>query len=376
MISLKKIWTHKASSPILKLLCQDINGDGEPEIIAFSQEGDIIILNAEGTLLFSDEITKNSAIYTAKIWDINSDGKLELIVGAIDGLLRVFQFRPELTLEALWAHSFGANINGLILEDINGDSHTDLLVYSLDNSLRVLNTKTGDLIWAQMFEEGIGDAIIIKDLETAHKKQVAACGNDGTLRIFDGRDGTLRWFKRYPNKLRSLSEIRIANTSLLICGGDDKKLYYIDINRQEQVAQLSFSDYIWNIQHISDHSTSNLMIYTYSFAFLYQTTSKESEPFTSQFLYLNQNSQSTWQIKGINVECVNTIVKDGKIYILLGTTMGKVLIVEETSGIIIRDAKSSSSINCLDFLSGDNLVLAGDDNGEINAYEFKNGRIL
>ncbi|TXT65930.1 MAG: hypothetical protein BAJALOKI3v1_60069 [Promethearchaeota archaeon] len=374
MISLKKIWTYKVSSPILELLCQDINGDGKTEIIAFNQEGDIIILNAEGTLLFSDDITNKSAIYATKIGNINSDGHLELIVGAMDGLLRVFRFRPDLTLEALWAHSFGANINGLILDDITGDSQTDLLAYSLDNSLRVLNSKTGDLIWGQMFEEGIGDAIIMKDFESPHKKQVAACGNDGTLRIFDGCNGKLRWFKRYPNKLRSLAEIRVANTSLLICGGDDKKLYYIDKKYQEQVAQLSFSDYIWNIQHLSNLSTSNLLVYTYSFAFLYQIPSKESVAFTSQLLFFNQNSQSTWQIKGINLECVDTFMKDENSYILLGTTTGKMLIIEETSGIIICGIKCSSSINCVEFLSGVNLVLSGNDNGEINAYEFKNGR--
>jgi WD40 repeat protein len=374
MISLKKIWTYKVSSPILELLCQDINGDGKTEIIAFNQEGDIIILNAEGILLFSDDITNKSAIYATKIGNINSDGHLELIVGAMDGLLRVFRFRPDLTLEALWAHPFGANINGLILDDITGDSQTDLLAYSLDNSLRVLNSKTGDLIWGQMFEEGIGDAIIMKDFESPHKKQVAACGNDGTLRIFDGCDGKLRWFKRYPNKLRSLAEIRIANTSLLICGGDDKKLYYIDKKYQEQVAQLSFSDYIWNIEHLSNLSTSNLLVYTYSFAFLYQIPSKESVAFTSQLLFFNQNSQSTWQIKGINLECVDTFMKDENSYILLGTTTGKMLIIEETSGIIICGTKCSSSINCVEFLSGVNLVLSGNDNGEINAYEFKNGR--
>jgi len=372
MNSLRKMWTYSHKHPILRLLTRDINKDGRDEIIATTQKGEIIILNPEGKILFKETIPNKTAIYSIKITDITENNELELIIGTMDGKLRVFSIKhkKKISLEPLWGHSFGANIIGFLIEDINQDSQLDLIVYSLDKSLRVLDGKDGELIWAQMFEEGIGDAIILEKEKPISHYQIAACGNDGTLRIFDGTDGSLEWFKKYPNKLRALNQFTIQNTHLLICGGDDKELYYIDRKTHEKVAQLTFSDYIWRIGSFSEINSSTLFINTYSFAFLYENTPNRHLKFTSQFFYLNSKQKTSWQVKGVNIEAVELLKRVDGAYISLASTNGQIMIIDEASGNIISKTKEESSINCISYISKDNLLLTGNDNGEINAYYF------
>lgn len=371
MKKLKMLWKYLHEKPILRLLSQDINADGHDEIIATTQNGEVLIFDMEGIPIFRENLSENSSIFSVEIEDINKDGDLNLILGAMDGMLRVFRIKEDFSLEPLWAHSFSANISGILVEDINQDSRKNLIVHSLDKSLRVLKGEDGELVWAQMFEKGVGEVIILKKDKVNSHHQVAACGNDGTLRIFDGNDGSLEWFKKYPNKLRSLCQFTILNTPLLICGGDDKELYYINRNTHKEVARLPFSDYIWRVISFTELISSNLFINTYSFAFLYENNLRKPLKFTSQIAYANPEQGNFWKIKGVNLEAVNLLKKEDQNYFCFTSTNGQILLVDESSGKILANTKESSSINCLSYISNEDLLLTGNNSGEINAYIFE-----
>ncbi|MFO7796940.1 MAG: hypothetical protein ACQERB_15860 [Promethearchaeati archaeon] len=370
MNSLTKLWTYSHTNPILRILTRDLNGNGQKEIIVTTQNGELLILNTNGTLLFKDTITEKKAIYTINVRDITQNGNLELIIGSMDGLLRTFTIDSSLHLHSLWAHTFGGNINGILIDDITLDSKLELIVYSLDKSLRVLNSKSGELIWAQMFEKGIGDAKIIEDINFKSQKIIVACGNDGTLRIFRGEDGELLWFKKFDNKLRTFTTFSISDTPIFICGGDEKELYYINRENHATIAKLSFSDYIWSCKSYPIRSPTAFLMSTYSYAYLYPNDT-QNLAYTSQVLYLNTAEEISWQLQGLNVEKFKSIKNNQENFIALCTTEGCLLLVEEKSGKIHSFKHEHSCINDIAYNSNSDLIFTSNDSGEINAYSLK-----
>jgi len=370
MYSLTKLWTYSHAKPVLRLLTRDLDGNGRKEVIATTQNGELLILNTNGTLLFKNAITENKAIYAIKVKDITQNGNLELIIGSMDGLLRIFTIGSNLHLHSLWAHTFGGNINGILIDDITGDSKLELMAYSLDKSVRVLNSESGELIWAQMFEKGIGDARIIEDIKFESQKIIVACGNDGTLRIFKGKDGELLWFKKFANKLRTVTAFSILDTPIFICGGDEKELYYINRENHATIAKLSFSDYIWACKSYPLRSPTALLMSTYSYAYLYPNNTKDLS-YTSQLLYLNTAEGISWQLKGVNVEHFKKFESNQKKFIALCTTEGWLLLVEEQNGKIYSLNHEPSCINDIAYNNNSEMIVTSNNSGEVNAYTLK-----
>ena len=91
MMYIKERWDFINSESILGIEVGDINNNGSYEIIAFSKSGRILILSMKGKLISELEIAKESSIWNGKICDIDSDRKNEVILGGLDGLLRVFK---------------------------------------------------------------------------------------------------------------------------------------------------------------------------------------------------------------------------------------------------------------------------------------------
>jgi len=81
-----------------------------------------------------------------EVQDIDNDNKNELILGGLDGLLRVFKCNSSYELEIFWEHPFGASISGFLVSDINNDNLNEIIAYYIDKLLRVLNPLYGYLI--------------------------------------------------------------------------------------------------------------------------------------------------------------------------------------------------------------------------------------
>jgi len=364
----KERWDFLNGESILGIEIGDVNNNGQTEIIAFSKSGKILILSIEGKLISELEISENSSIWQAKICDIDRDDKNEVILGGLDGLLRVFKCNPSYELKPFWAHQFGASISGFLFEDINNDNIDEIIAYSIDKSLRVLNPINGSLIWGQIFEEGIGDAIIYRDSADFRTKEVIACGNDGSIRVFKGKDGDLVWFKRFKDKIRCVSIFKSKNRDLVVCGGDDKKLHLIDKLTQEEIKSIQFDDYVWKCFSFLYNDENYLLVSSYSFEYFDKSFKIEDIEFSSKLTCLNQKLEIKWEITHINTECLIQTKIGSNAYIILGTTKGKLLIIDEVSGKIITKIQKKSCLNDLKYDLKSNILIACHDNGSIFAY--------
>ncbi|MBY8988198.1 MAG: hypothetical protein KGD61_07060, partial [Candidatus Lokiarchaeota archaeon] len=314
------------------------------------------------------EISDNSSIWQAKICDIDRDNKNEVILGGLDGLLRTFKCNSFYELKPFWAHQFGASISGFFLADINDDGIEEIMAYSIDKSLRCLKPFDGSLIWGQIFEAGIGEAILWQDSLNPLTLEIIACGNDGTIRSFKGKNGELLWFKRFQDKLRCVSSLKSNNKELIVCGGDDKKLHIIEKNTQEELKTFQFDDFVWKCSSFNLEKESNLFVSTYSFDFFDSSTKIEDIEFSSKILCLNSELEKKWEIENINLECFLQAEIFSNSYFIIGTTKGTLLILEAGSGKVVAEISKGSCVNDIKYDSELNILITCHDNGSLFAY--------
>ncbi|MFX1434939.1 MAG: hypothetical protein ACFFB1_14290 [Promethearchaeota archaeon] len=365
-MNIEKIWDFNANEQLLGVELGNLIEGNNKQIITYTKSGKILIFSLNGKLLFKDEITKNTPIWKALIYDIDNDGKEELLLGGMDGVLRVFKYKAEFKLKHYWTHRFNSSIGGILVDDINYDGINEIISFSLDKSLRVLNPLDGSLIWGQIFEEGIGDALIWRNLKDPNEIEIIACGNDGTIRIFDNKYGELLWFKRFSNKVRCLSYMCSYQYDYLVCGGDDKKIHIIDKERKKEIKTFESDDIIWKCLSFPPHQHNNLLVSSYSFEFL--DNSIKDIKFKSKVMCFNENLGVKWEYKNVNAEILSYINALENKCIVIGTTRGYLMLLDELNGKILAQINNPSCLNGLYFDNDSMTLVTCHDNGYIYAF--------
>jgi len=368
MINLEEKWQYRIDEPILQIEIGDVNNNGQNEIIAVSKSGRLLILSLTGKVLADKKITEESSIWKIEVSDIDDDDKNEIILGGLDGLLRVFKCNSSYELEIFWKHQFGASISGFLIYDINNDNLNEVIAYSIDKSLRVLNPLDGSLIWGQLFEDGIGDAIVWQDSSELALKEVVAVGNDGTVRIFKGLKGELSWFKRYTDKIRCVFLFKSNREEFIVCGGDDKMLHIIEKRSHDEIKTIQFQEYVWKCSQFESMRNYNLLVSTYSFDFFDSSINIDNLEFNSKLMCFNQDLDIIWEINNINVEVVSRIILEGTNFFIIGTTRGRILLIEDNTGKILAEIKKKSCVNDVKFDSDINTLITCHDDGSLFAY--------
>ena len=366
---IQKIWEYKCAKQILGLETGDFTSNNNQEIIAFSRSGKIYIFSLEGQLLFDAEITDNSPIWNLKIGDIDENNCHKVVIGGLDGLLRTFDLYPTLSLDPLWVHKFGSSISGMLLQDINGDGKKEIVAYSLDKSLRALSLLDGSLIWGQLFEDGISDAIVIKeDDHDPDKNILVAVGYDGTIRSYNCVNGDLLGFMKFSNNIRTLTSFSLLDKEVLVCGGDDKRVHFLDRNLKFEIETLKFNDFVWKLKPFKFMNNSLLLISTYSFDFLDDSIPINEQQFSSKLTCLDTNLDVKWELNNINVEVIVPCLSDPLNSIIIGTTKGEILMLDPLEGKVLTNFSTSSCVNDIKIDFPSNLIVSCHDDGSINAY--------
>jgi len=368
MIDLEEKWRYRIEEPILQIEIGDVNNNGQNEIIAVSKSGRLLILSSTGKVIADKKITEKSSIWKVEVRDIDNDNKNEIILAGLDGLLRIFKCNLSYELEMSWKHQFGASISGFLVSDINNDSLNEIIAYSIDKSLRILNPLDGSLIWGQLFEDGIGDAIVWQDTLESNLKEVIAAGNDGTIRIFKGMNGELSWFKRYNDKIRCVSLFKSNGNELIVCGGDDKMLHFIEKRSHNEIKTIQCQEYVWKCSQFEFMKNYNLLVSTYSFDFFDSLNNIDDLEFNSKVMCFNQDLDISWEINNVNVETVSHVILKGLKFFIIGTTKGKTLLVEDITGKILAKIKKKSCVNDAKFDLDTKTLITCHDDGSLFAY--------
>lgn len=231
-------WTYDSKS---NLLCgpsiSDLRGDGTEEILIATKSGTIILLDENAhlrweycisekidsvDLMFLETESVNSILTPPHAYDIDGDGKKEILFGTQLGTLYVLTSDGKL----LWKFPTASAIRGGVLcADINNDGKTEIIFGSDDKKLYVLSNK-GRLLWSHTAGSGIQTTPAISQKQ----KSIIFGDDDGNITCISF-DKKLLWSYQTGGKI--LAEAAIATltneeTEIIFCGSTDNTLYAID----------------------------------------------------------------------------------------------------------------------------------------------------
>lgn len=250
------IWEFKLQDEELEI--NDINGikfDDDSGVVFVYTETTIFGIKSEnGKEIWKYEISDGLRMSNYhKIEDINLDGELDLIVDTIEGTIIVLDIEDG---TELWR--FKTPIMGTLNKEFSDlSSHEGMeLVYMNYHIVHVLNTQTGKEIWNSADTNDNLDIIISFDLVDLYgyndKLEVIIRSPDG-IYILDGEDGKILGKINFNMDLAEFELEDMYNTKILdidsdgdddFCGEIDEVMYAFDLKNGDKIWEFSTGDHI------------------------------------------------------------------------------------------------------------------------------------
>ena len=135
----------------------DLNGDGQPEILVGCDDDALYAFDAAGRLLPGWPRRTGGDVYSSPaVADVDGDGRLEVVVGSDDG--GVYVWRGDGTLLPGWPQRTDGFVSASpVLADVDGDGRPEVVIGSWDGGVYVWRgdgtplpgwpQKTGHFVW-------------------------------------------------------------------------------------------------------------------------------------------------------------------------------------------------------------------------------------
>ena len=86
---------------------------------------------------------------------------------------------------------------------------------------------------------------------------------------------------------------------------------------------------------------------------------------------LNEYFNTKWELKGYNIEYLTAIKIYSRVLILVGTTKGELIIINEQTGTMISKIINNSCVNMIQLLIDTELLFSCYDDGTIAAHNLE-----
>lgn len=167
-------------------------------------------------------IYENETFLTPVVFDLDKDGKNEIILTSKEGNLYVIKNFNEIYFAYRTNEKIRTSATVADLDD------SILIFFSAGRVLYALNSK-GEILFGFVASSEITSAARIYDLNNDNKKEIIFGCEDGTLYILDGKGNEISKFKAqggiesYP----AIADINKDGTKDIVFGSKDNKLYVI-----------------------------------------------------------------------------------------------------------------------------------------------------
>ena len=232
-----KKWDFNTESTLLAgPAVYDVDKDGKKEIVIGTKDGRVIMFDEEGKVrwtynirnkvsevdeYFQDAEAANSINGSPVIADINNDGQNEIIFGTEDGLL----YAIDSSGVFLWKYKVGDAIrSSVLLHDFNKDDMHEIIFGSTDGNLYVVSAN-GELIWKHEGHSPIESTPI----NIPHTNEVVFGCDDGTIKCVGLKEGAV-WSYQTNGKISAqavISDLYNDNRMFVVVGSSDFSLYVL-----------------------------------------------------------------------------------------------------------------------------------------------------
>lgn len=127
-------WQAEAGGAIRSLAAVDLNGDGAAEVVVGTAAGNVVALTSTGSLLWQQRL--NGPVTTLAVANLDGDGVPDLLAGDSAGIVTALAADGR----SLWrSRFFESSIAALVAGDIDGDGRVEVILGGVDGHLMVLD---------------------------------------------------------------------------------------------------------------------------------------------------------------------------------------------------------------------------------------------
>lgn len=198
----------------------------KPFIVTGGIEKKIYVYNTNLEII--QEIEFDGWIRAITVCDLDKNNNNEFAVASGDNTLRVFKYSNH-SYEEFWKKTFEKKVSAVGAGDINGDGRIEIIAGSWDNIIKVFDGLTGELLWELYFDDWI-TLIKIIDVNWDGIPEIVVGLKKGQFGVINGFTGECYWDYSFSKKINDCDQISLGNNEFpyLVLGGDDKFLYIFD----------------------------------------------------------------------------------------------------------------------------------------------------
>lgn len=176
--------TRDLWSPVIDMLGVDLDGDGQDEIIGYTQNARLFVLRGTDLQdIWNTQEGRFKSIQSLTAADVDEDGQVELVLVA-DQRLRIHSGLRD-TEE--WVSSKPYNDQDIAVGDVDGDGKLEIVLISG----LVLDALFREEEWR--YDPGFGIEMDLFDIDRDGKLEVIGVGADGLIRVFDIDERRVKW---------------------------------------------------------------------------------------------------------------------------------------------------------------------------------------
>jgi outer membrane protein assembly factor BamB/uncharacterized protein YycO len=233
----------------------DVDSDGKLEVIIGSHDKNIYALNGEdGSKRWS--YTTGGAVFSSPaLGDIDGDGKLEVVVGSRDH--KIYALNGEDGTKC-WSYTTGDEIfSSPALGDVDGDGKLEIIIGSGDFKIYALNGEDGSKLWSYTTYYCIESSPALGDIDGDGKLEVIIGSYDYDYKIYalNGEDGSKLWSYTTGNWVYSspsLGDLDADGKLEIVIGSRDNNLYALNGENGKKIWSYTTGDHVESTPALGD----------------------------------------------------------------------------------------------------------------------------
>ena len=219
---MRPLWRYPTEEVVWDLAAGDMDGDGESELVAGSQDKNVYLLTSGGALLW--KYTARAAVYTVALADLEGDGQGEVIAGSDDNNIYALSSDGRL----LWRYTTGSRVTEVVVHDLEGDGGQEILAGSWDGYLYLLGGD-GELRWRTYLSGGATD-IRVADLQKDGLGEIIVASEEGEVAAFTS-EGERLWSYEAGGYIREIDVYDIEGQKIVV-GSSEGVIYLLSSEGQ------------------------------------------------------------------------------------------------------------------------------------------------
>ena len=225
--------TPTAYGPFIGPERGDLDGDGRDEIAVvykasqYSGSGcGIMVLDAASRRLRTMSAlipgdTGTCYVTDLKLRDVNRDGRLEILTAAQYSGINIVRFNADNSLQLIWSSSSSSYFYSVVADDIDNDSETEIIGGASDGYVYVydFSQNPGPLEWQSLYLRGTVRALSTADVDQDGMIELIAMVSSGDVYVFNGETRLLEGMIMGPftamqvKNMDGIPSIVLANSS-------------------------------------------------------------------------------------------------------------------------------------------------------------------